>query len=323
MYDLVGIDRPNIDLNLNVGDFPRPNAGTEIENSSWQGGGKISTGMVAAARLGARGAMLGVLGDDRYGAFCLADFERHGIDTGGLFVRSGFGTSLSVVISDRETNGRCFVWQESACPPLTLEEVHSETIRARYLQNTRLLYICHTDSVTMAAVNIAKSAGAKIIIDADHYEDTLPAAMEKLDIFIGSEFVYEALFGSQSYEKSCKSLLAQGVSIAIFTLGSKGCVGMDKNGYFEVPACEVPVADTVGAGDVFHGAFAAAWLQGWGAKKAAAFSCAVSAIKCTRIGGRAGIPDMATALHFIETGNINCSEIDKRVEFYKRGIEHV
>jgi len=61
-------------------------------------------------------------------------------------------------------------------------------------------------------------------------------------------------------------------------------------------------------------------LQGWSAREAARFSAAVAAIKCTRIGGRAGIPTMEAALAFMETGIIDEAELDERVEFYSRGI---
>jgi len=71
---------------------------------------------------------------------------------------------------------------------------------------------------------------------------------------------------------------------------------------------------------VFHGAFIFGLLQGWDAEKTAGFSSAVSAIKCTRLGGRAAIPDYKTVEKFIKTGEIDYTEIDKRVEFYKEGM---
>ena len=47
----------------------------------------------------------------------------------------------------------------------------------------------------------------------------------------------------------------------IFTFGEKGCAGISKEGFFEIPAFDVDVKDTVGAGDVFHGAFLAAIVK--------------------------------------------------------------
>ena len=93
--------------------------------------------------------------------------------------------------------------------------------------------------------------------------------------------------------------------------------------FFDAPAFRVDVVDTVGAGDVFHGAFVAGLLQGWSVKDICRFASAVSAIKITRQGGRAGIPDMKTVQHFLETGEIDYKEIDERVKFYGRSLQYV
>lgn len=87
-----------------------------------------------------------------------------------------------------------------------------------------------------------------------------------------------------------------------------------ENGY------AVSVVDTTGAGDVFHGAFIYGLLQGWTAKRCARWSSAVSAIKVTRLGGRAGIPDAAMTEKFLETGEIDGGPLDARARWYADAI---
>ena len=320
MFDAVGIDTPCIDLNASVADFPRPNDGESLLDTSWQGGGKVASGMAASARLGAKCAMTGTVGDDIYGRFCAADFTRHGIDTRYLYMREGANTGLSIVISDLATRGRSICHRGTNASPLTVEELPVE-----YLQNTKFLYLCHLGKTDIAAANIARAAGAKVLFDADYYNDELGRNIGLIDVFIGSETVYGLVFGDdKDYEKNCKALTLKGPGIVVFTFGGDGCVGYSEaTGYFEEPTFDVPVIDTVGAGDVYHGAYLVALLQGWDARRAARFSNAVSSIKCTRIGGRAGVPDMKTVLTFMETGVIDYDEIDRRVEFYRRGLDHV
>ena len=65
--DVFGLDTPCIDLNINMDEIPETDHGAMVKELSWQGGGKVSTGIVAAARLGADCAIVGVLGDDLYG----------------------------------------------------------------------------------------------------------------------------------------------------------------------------------------------------------------------------------------------------------------
>ena len=66
--------------------------------------------------------------------------------------------------------------------------------------------------------------------------------------------------------------------------------------------------DSNGAGDVFHGAFVTAYLEGRTPEDAAAFASAVSALKCSRLGGRRSVPDKQTAIQFMkqrmQTGGI-------------------
>lgn len=316
-FDIAGYDMPCVDLAVNVDVFPKPNGGTGVNAMSWQGGGKVASGMVAAARLGARCAMLGAVGDDDYGQFCIRDFERHGINVSGMKVRKETTNGLSIVISDRETNGRSIVYRRGTAQPPELEELDDEVIK-----DCQWFFISHVTEVSMEAARRAKAAGAKIIVDADSYSSEMMDCISMIDVFIGSEFFYNVLFHDSDYETNCKKVCEMGPSIAVFTLGARGCVGYSpEEGYFQMPSFDVSVQDTVGAGDVFHGAYAVGMLRGLSAKEAARLATGVSCIKCTRIGGRAGIPDWDTVQRYLETGEIDYTEIDERVAFYGRKLQ--
>ena len=319
MYDIVGMDYPCVDLNVNVDTMPKPNGAMRINNLSWQGGGKVASGIVTAARLGASCAIFGVVGDDRYGAFCKKDFEDHGIDTSHLIMRENTRTALDIVLSDKETMGRSMVFY-----PGTIRRLTGDEIPVDDLKNTKYFFMAGVNPVAKKSAKIAKEHGAKIFIDADSYSEELAAYIPSIDIFVASEFVYNGMFDNDRYEDNCRSVMKQGPEIVVFTFGERGAVGMSRDGFFTVPAYQVDVVDTVGAGDDFHGAFLAGLLQpDWGLTYITQFASAVSAIKCTRIGGRAGIPDMKTTLKFMETGEIDYTEIDRRVAHYERGIEYV
>lgn len=78
--------------------------------------------------------------------------------------------------------------------------------------------------------------------------------------------------------------------------------------------------DIIGVGDVFHGAFIYGMHKGFEPAFVVKFASAVSAIKCTRQGGRAGIPDAENVMRFIETGEIDYTKIDERVKLYEKGL---
>lgn len=315
-YQIAGYDMPCVDLAVNVDVFPKPNGGTGVRDLSWQGGGKVATGMVAAARLGAKCAMLGAVGDDDYGKFVLRDFERHGIDISGMQVRKGETTSLSIVLSDRETNGRSIVYRSGSA-----QAPAAGTLDESIITDCEWFFISRGSEVCLDAARKAKAAGAKVIIDADSYDSNVMENLDLIDAFIASEFVYDVLFKDKNYEENCRKVYEMGPPVVVFTLGPKGCVGYSKDGFFQLDSHKIQVADTVGAGDVYHGAYAVGMVEGMTAQEAAVLATAVACIKCTRIGGRAGIPDRATVEKFMATGEIDYTEIDQRTAFYGKGLQ--
>ena len=317
-YDIVGIDMPNVDLAVNLRKFPRPNGGEPIRELSWQGGGKIASGLVASARFGAKCAVIGAVGDDLYGEFCRDDFLRHGIDVSSLFLREGKSTGLAVVLSDEESMGRSICFH-----PGTAGMVRKEELDGELLGNCRILYIAMFNELTAKAVKLARAKGAKILADADYSQENVGRMIPEIDVFIGSEDMFRRLFpGREDVEACCREIMERGPEIVVFTFGEKGCKGLSADGFFALPAFPVHAVDTVGAGDVYHGAYAAALIRGFSAEKAALYASGVSAIKCTRIGGRAGIPDFQTLERFLSTGEIDYCEIDRRVKFYENPFQN-
>ncbi|MFW6308597.1 MAG: carbohydrate kinase family protein, partial [bacterium] len=189
-----------------------------------------------------------------------------------------------------------------------------------YITAAEFLHIENLNSPSLQAARWAQEEGMTVVIDADSYKKDIQENLEVVDVFIGSEFYYNYLFSEKNYQKNCKKLQKLGPKVVIFTLGEKGCVGVYEDKYFEQPAFEVEVKDTTGAGDVFHGAFIYGLIQDWDIEYIAKFASAVAGIKCTRVGGRAGIPTLKTTLNFLEKGKIDYTEIDKRVEFYRDGV---
>jgi sugar/nucleoside kinase (ribokinase family) len=85
----------------------------------------------------------------------------------------------------------------------------------------------------------------------------------------------------------------------VITDGAQGSWYWDAGQHLHQPAFGIDVVDTTGAGDVFHGAYLYAYLQGWPAQRCLAFASATAALKCRKVGGRAGIPDRAEIEAFL------------------------
>ncbi len=314
--DIIGIENPVMDYNLLINKMPERGGFAQLKEYSWQGGGNVGSGLVAAARLGARCGIVGIVGDDVYGQFCIDDFKRHNIDTSHLLKDPGTKNSLCICIAEIDTMERSFIAKGGTRRQPTKKEIDRD-----YIATARYIHLGPMNEPSVQAAMWAREKGIPVVDDAGYFEASTEANTGLIDYFVGSRHYYNGLFKDENYEKNCKTVQQRGPKVVVFTLGAKGCVGLDGDKYFKIPAFKnLSIVDTTGAGDVFHGAFIFGLLQGWDAEKTSEFASAVSAIKCTRLGGRAAIPDYKTVQNFLKTGKIDYTEIDQRVEFYREGM---
>ena len=104
-----------------------------------------------------------------------------------------------------------------------------------------------------------------------------------------------------AYNAAAAAVLKMGPRVFVQTEGAAGCYTMAAGDWFHTPAFQIDAVDTTGAGDVFHGAYIVGMLNGWDLRRVALFASAVAALKCTKLGGRSGIPDMAETLTFLRS----------------------
>ena len=314
--DIIGVTNPVMDFNALIDKIPTSGGFSQLQDYSWQGGGNVCTAIVAAARLGAKCGIAGIVGDDAFGQFCIDDFKLHNIDVSHIIKDKESNTPFGICLAERETMARSFIAKSRI-----KRQLNSTELDKKYIATAKYIHLGNMGEPQVQAAIWAREAGVTVVDDAGYFDTNTDEHTNLIDVFIGSENYYKGLFQDSNYEKNCKTIQKRGPKIVIFTLGIRGCVGIAGDKYFTVPAFRnTPVFDTTGAGDVFHGAFILGLLQGWDAEKTARFSSAVSAIKCTRLGGRAGIPDYNTVQKFLKTGDIDYTEIDERVKFYREGI---
>ena len=129
------------------------------------------------------------------------------------------------------------------------------------------------------------------------------ALLKRMDIVITNATYPFKIGEKETLEENMELLASYGMEVLITTLGEKGsCAFIDgKVKYF--PAYKIKTVDTTGAGDVFHGAFLAAYYRGFSIEEAIQYATAVSALKCLKIGGRNGIPSDEEVHKFIKENN--------------------
>jgi sugar/nucleoside kinase (ribokinase family) len=144
------------------------------------------------------------------------------------------------------------------------------------------------------SVALARAAGERgipVVVDLEdvnEWTDDLIALAS--DVVVGEEFALKYT-GTTTRREALASLWESGDhTSAVITCGAEGADFATEDGVFHQDAFPMPVVDTTGCGDVFHGAFALCRARGAALRDAVAFSAAAAGLKVRRLGGRAGIP---------------------------------
>jgi sugar/nucleoside kinase (ribokinase family) len=218
-----------------------------------------------------------------------------------MLAREGPEKNVVLVCVNSDSGERVFSWQkDNLSDPIRGEELDKEYITSA---DFLLLDGTYPEAASQAA-KWMREAGKTVMLDGSKTNEPLSDSIKKLvplvDVLIcGSGFSY-MLTGIENIFAAGRAVLNLGPSIFVQTEGEKGSYTVTEDERFHVPAFDVDIVDTTGAGDVFHGAFLIGLLKRWDVKSISVFSTAVSALKCMKLGGRRSIPEYKEVEAFLE-----------------------
>ncbi|WP_158782388.1 PfkB family carbohydrate kinase [Pantoea sp. BAV 3049] len=258
------------------------------------GGGIAATAAVACVRLGAHAQLISRLGDDSNGELIRNELAQWDVDVSGMHTFAGVQSSHAVIHVDSEGERQITVFRDGRCPTST------DWLSADMLEGVDCL-LCDTSwpegALWLMAeakkrhipavldLDLGASRMAELVAHGDHLAFSLPG----LRLFTQQHNIADALKAAQKK--------TQGT--VYVTCGAEGCYWLDGEEVRHVPSFPVLCVDTTGAGDVFHGALAVAIAEQRPTFEAIRFANAVAALKCTREGGRKGIPDRQQLAQFL------------------------
>jgi sulfofructose kinase len=297
VIDVLGIGIAAVDDLVRVPAFPEPDSKVRVSDAIRACGGLGANALVAAARLGGRVAYAGVLGTDEPSDFVLAVLAAEGVDTAGVTRLPEAGPGHSIIVVDGE--GRRIVYSD---PRRTI--AGSEVVPPPALiRGCRVLLVDHVRvPASLEAARIARGAGIPVVADLERADD--PRFAELLALV--DHLVIPLAFGRRLTGVSdpagvLAALRAPGRS-TVLTAGASGAwflgPAADDRPRHQ-PAFDVPVVDTTGCGDAFHGAYAAGLAFGLDLPGRVLLAAAVAALAATRLGGQAGLPDRPTVEAFL------------------------
>ncbi len=279
-----------------------PELDEKVGMTEWtqQGGGQAATAMVAIARLGGRAAIIGRVGDDPNGENIKQAFVSDGVDISGLQQLPGRTSQFAICIIHAPTGQRSILWKGGTVGPPTPDEVNSEQVRSAQV----LLVDAHAPEAGLRAAECAREAGLPVVLDLEKPNPTNEQLVRLCTHPVLPLDYVRALTGHDDPVAACRQVQRLGPRTVVVTLGNRGCVAVEDDRVTRMPAYDVPVVDTTGAGDVFHGAFAYGLVLGLNLEDNLRFASAVAALKCRALGGRAGLPNMAEVEALLRGGRL-------------------
>lgn len=294
--DVLVVGSLNMDLRIRTPRLPAPGETLTGSGFDTDGGGKGANQAVAAARQGARVAMLGAVGQDAHGAALLAALQADGIDTHAVEHIAGTpsGTAAILLMPDGENS---IVVIPGANHALTPERVRAQADRLRQARVVVAQLECPLDAVA-EALAIAREAGAVTVLNAAPVQPLGDALLGQLDWLVVNEIEAAALAGMPvpgpaEARAVAEQLRRRGPRQVLVTLGAEGLVLAGPEGTLALPAPRVQAVDTTGAGDTVVGALAAALAAGRPLREALTRAQAAAALAVTRLGTQSAMPTAA------------------------------
>lgn len=297
-FDILGFGAVAVDDLLYVDEYPPPERKVRVHRRLRQCGGLTGTALAAAARLGARCAYVGVLGQDELSQFVAAALEREGVSFNFCARRDDARPAHSTIIVDQTHKTRT-IFSSLGGAIGADRELPAESL----IRSARVLLVDHHGlEGTLRAVRIAREYAVPVVADFERNPgppfDEILALVDHLVI---SERFARELTGEDQPAAAAKRLWNANRKAVVVTCGAAGCVCLSHAGETprHSPAYSAEVVDTTGCGDVFHGAYAAGLAEGKGLESRIRLASAAAALKATRHGGQEGIPDRQAVEDFL------------------------
>ena len=249
------------------------------------GGGMGANAAVAVQRLGGRAIYWGRVGDDETGDQVIALLKHEGVDVSTLLRLSGFRTKIATILIDKRGERLVVSVQPQGYPPdaswLPVERVADADA---VLADTRW------PAGAQRLFDAAAMAGKPSVFDGDAGDPQQVRETARLSThpFLSQSMLQSLQMGEPEHALP-EFFGGRNVCCGV-TLGAAGVMWFDGERIKSAPSPAVKAVDTLAAGDTWHGAFALALAERKDLRAAIDFATAVAALKCTRFGGRAGIP---------------------------------
>jgi len=274
------------------------------------GGGAMSCA-IDLAKIGAKSAIIGKVGEDGFGQYLTGVLVQHGVNVSGLAVDNKVDTSSSVVLI--ETSGeRTFLHCQGSNGAFKEEDIDYSVIeKSKIAFISGSLLMRSFDGVpTETALKKIKEMGKTTVLDtawddSGRWMEVIGQTLKYVDYFIPSLEEAEKLAGEKDLDKIANAFFNYGVSHVVIKLGKRGCYfreNIDSVGKI-ISTYKAKVVDTTGAGDSFCSGFLYGLVNGMSMEESCRFGNAVGTFCVQEVGATSGIKSYKEIKEFMNNNN--------------------
>lgn len=284
-----------LDFVFQMQEMPRTAEKYRADGAAIVGGGNAANSAVAIARLGGNARLAARLGDDEIAGLIVSGLETEGVNTDAVRRFSGRRSSFSSIYVDAAGERQIMNFRDMSITmdAAWLADMDHGGIGAA-LADTRW------PQGAAVAMDTARALGVPGIMDAEAPVREAIDGIERASHVAFSAQGATEFTGKADAEEAALAAAAMLDGMVLVTDGPKGTVRIEDGHAIWTPCPTVDVVDTLGAGDVWHGAFALQLAEGVTLDAAIRFANSAASLKCSRPGGRDGAPNRAETLAFLE-----------------------
>ena len=294
------IGMPVRDLTFRVGGVPGRGSKENATHFDEICGGNALNAAIGIVRLGGRASVCGPMGDikETSSRFIFDKLAHEGIETKHLVHMAGLVTPISAVMVDPSGERTIVTFRDPELWKVHLPDTEALLDDcAAILTESRCAEFC-TDLCAEA-----QRRGIPVIVDVDRAMSLREGLLNASSHLVFSSEPLQETAGITDDAQALKKIAKLTPSFLAGTRGPRGTIWLDENQAIqETPAFPVHTVDTLGAGDVFHGAFALAITEGQELRQALRFASAAAALKCTRFGGAFAAPQRIEVEELLKLG---------------------
>jgi len=294
------IGMPVRDLTFRIEELPE--RGFKVNASHFEEicGGNALNAAIGIVRLGGRASICGPMGDVREASakYIFEKLAHEGIDTKHIMHMQGLVTPISNIMIDPSGERTIVTFRDPELWKVRLPDAGEllEDCQAILTEN-RCAEFC-TDLCAEA-----RRRGIPVIVDVDRTMSLREGLLTASSHLVFSSEALQSTASVRDDAEALKKIAKFTPSFVAGTRGAQGTLWLDEQHKLrETPAFPVHTVDTLGAGDVFHGAFALAITESQDISSALRFASAAAALKCTRFGGAFAAPQRAEVEQLLSHG---------------------